>query len=227
MADPRAPRPALPIRAGRPDTAAERRVDAAILGGGVLAALAGCIALALMLPADARAGSVAALGFYGFALVAMLTCALLYNVARRARARAILRRFDHAAIFVMIAGTYTPFALVAIGGAWGWALIGVVWTGALGGVVLKLGWPHRFERASVAAYLVLGWAILGAAPPLLERMPADALVLLLAGGLLYSLGVAFHIMRRMPFQNEAWHACVVAAAACHFAAVVTGVVPVA
>jgi hemolysin III len=180
-----------------------------------------------MLPVGARAGSVAALGFYGLALVAMLGCALLYNTTRRARARAILRRFDHAAIFVMIAGTYTPFALIAIGGAWGWALIGVVWTGALAGVVLKLGWPHRFERASIAAYLLLGWAVLGAVPPLLERLPAEALLLLLAGGLLYSLGVIFHVVRRMPFQNEAWHACVVAAASCHFAAVVTGVVPVA
>lgn len=221
------PCPALPVRAGRPDTVAERRLDAAILGGGLAAAVAGCLALALTVPAEARAVSVAALGFYCVALVAMLGFALAYNVARAPRARAILRRLDHAAIFLMIAGTYTPFAVVAIGGTWGWTLIGFVWAGALAGMVLKLGWPHRFERSSIVAYLVLGWAVLAAVPPLLEHVPAGALALLAAGGVLYSVGVAFHVWRRMPFQNEVWHACVVAAAGCHFAAVVLGIVPVA
>ena len=92
---------------------------------------------------------------------------------------------------------------------------------------MKLGWPHRFERLSIAAYLVLGWALLGALPAMLERVPAGALVLLGVGGVLYSAGVAFHVTRRMPFQNEAWHGCVVVAAACHFAAVAMAVLPVA
>lgn len=219
--------PALPVRAGRADTPAERRVDAAILGTGLVAAIIGCIAVALTLPADVRPGPVAALVFYGVALVAMLGFALSYNLARGARSRAVLRRLDHAAIFLMIAGTYTPFALVAIGGSWGWSLIAFVWAGSLAGMVLKLGWPHRFERASIVAYLALGWALLGAVPPMLERLPTGALVLLGVGGVLYSAGVAFHVRRHMPFQNEAWHLCVVAAAACHFAAVVVGVVPVA
>ncbi|MBR0682240.1 hemolysin III family protein [Roseomonas eburnea] len=219
------PRAALPVRAGRADTRAERRLDAAILGGGLAAAIIGCLALALTLPPEARAGSIAALGFYCTALVAMLSFALAYNVARAPRARAILRRLDHAAIFLMIAGTYTPFAVVTIGGTWGWTLIGFVWAGALAGMVLKLGWPHRFERSSVVAYLVLGWAVLAAVPPMLEHVPTSALILLATGGVLYSAGVAFHVARRMPFQNEAWHACVVAAATCHFAAVVLGVLP--
>ena len=223
MRDPLTRRSALPVRAGRQDTAAERRLDAAILGAGLAAAIGGCIAIALSLPDNARAGPVAALAFYGVALIAMLAFALAYNMAREARSRAILRRFDHAAIFLMIAGTYTPFALVAIGGSWGWSLIAFVWAGSLAGMVLKLGWPHRFERASIVAYLALGWALLGAVPPMLERVPTGALVLLGIGGLLYSAGVAFHVTRRMPFQNEAWHGCVVAAEACHFAAVVLAV----
>ncbi len=227
MRQPLTSRPALPNRAGRQDTAAERRVDAVVLGLGLVAAIIGCIAVGAILPADMPLGAVVALGFYGAALVAMLAFALSYNMARGARARSILRRLDHAAIFLMIAGTYTPFALVAIGGNWGWTLIGFVWAGALAGMVLKLAWPHRFERASIVAYLVLGWAVLGAVPPLLEHVPTGALVLLGIGGLLYSAGVAFHVTRRMPFQNEAWHACVVAAAACHFAAVVMAVLPVA
>ncbi|MBR0648518.1 hemolysin III family protein [Roseomonas terrae] len=217
----------LPVRAGRPDTEAERRLDAAILGGGLAAAIIGCTTIAATLPAQARPGPIAALAFYGIGLIAMLGFALSYNLARGDRARGILRRLDHAGIFLMIAGTYTPFALVAIGGAWGWTLIAFVWSGALAGVVIKLGWPHRFERASIVAYLALGWALLGAVPPMIEHLPAEALVLLGAGGVLYSGGVGFHLLRRMPFQNEAWHLCVVAAAACHFAAVVVAVVPVA
>ena len=223
----RTPRHALPVRAGRADTPAERRVDAAILGTGLVAAIAGCITVALTLPADVRPGPVVALAFYGLALIAMLGFALSYNLARGARARAALRRLDHAAIFLMIAGTYTPFALVAIGGSWGWSLIAFVWAGALAGMVLKLGWPHRFERASIVAYLALGWALLGAMPPMLERLPTEALVLLGVGGVLYSAGVGFHVTRRMPFQNEAWHLCVVMAAACHFGAVLVAVVPMA
>lgn len=225
MSRPRTTRAALPIRAGRADTTAERRLDAAILGGGLVAAVAGCAVIALSLPAGARLGPVLALVFYGSALIAMLGFALSYNLARRDRVRSVLRRLDHATIFLMIAGSYTPFALIAIGGSWGWSLIAVVWAGSLAGMVLKLGWPHRFERAAIVAYLALGWALLGAVPAMLEHLPTTALVLLGVGGVLYSAGVGFHITRRMPFQNEAWHACVVAAAACHFAAVVTGVLP--
>lgn len=220
-------RPALPIRAGRADTDAERRLDAVILGSGLVAAIIGCATIAATLPGHARTGPLAALAFYGVALIAMLSFALSYNLARGDKARGILRRLDHAGIFLMIAGTYTPFALVAIGGYWGWALIAFVWAGALAGMVMKLAWPHRFERASIVAYLALGWALLGAVPPMLERLPTAALVLLGVGGVLYSGGVGFHVMRRMPFQNEAWHLCVVAASACHFAAVVLAVVPVA
>ncbi len=227
MSGPPPEREALPVRGGRADTLAERRLDLAILGGGLGAALVGCILVAVMLPPGVRTASLAALAFYGGGLVAMLAFSLSYNLARNPRRRAVLRRLDHAAIFVMIAGTYTPFALVAIGGARGWWLIGAVWAGALAGVVMKLAWPGRFERASIIAYLVLGWAVLAAIPPMLEHLPPAALVLVAAGGLIYSTGVAFHLLRRMPFQNEAWHACVVAAAACHFMAIVLGVLPVA
>ncbi len=149
----------------------------------------------------------------------MLGCSALYNLAATGSRKALLRRFDHAAIFMMIAGTYTPVALLAVGGASGRALLAVVWTGAAGGIALKLLAPRRFERVSVAAYLLLGWAGLAALDPLLAALPPRDLALLAGGGLLYSLGVAVHLSTGLPYHNALWHALVLAAAACHYAVV--------
>jgi hemolysin III len=113
--------------------------------------------------------------------------------------------------------------LVAVGGAWGYGLLAFVWSVALGGVVLKLFWPRRLDRLSVAAYLLLGWSIVVVLDPLLGALSAAGLALLAAGGLLYSLGVVFHLWQRLRYQNAIWHAFVLAAAACHFSAVLSEV----
>jgi hemolysin III len=197
----------------------ERVADAAVHVLGLTAALAGCALLTAEAPRGAGVRSVAALGLYAAGLVAMLGCSALYNLAGDGPRKAMLRRFDHAAIFVMIAGTYTPVALLAIGGAWGWGLLGVVWVGAAGGAALELLAPGRLARISVAAYLLLGWTGLAALDPLLAALPPRDLALLAGGGLLYSLGVAVHLSTRLPYHNALWHALVLAAAACHYAVV--------
>jgi hemolysin III len=150
----------------------------------------------------------------------MLGCSAVYNLAGPvdgwAERRGLLRRLDHAAIFTMIAGSYTPIAGIAVGGTWGWGLLGVVWTGALGGAALKLLAPTRVENISVFMYLLLGWAGVVMMHRLLEALrPADLLLLLL-GGLLYSLGTLLHLSTWMRYHNALWHACVLAAAACHY-----------
>jgi hemolysin III len=195
-------------------TRREKLADAVVHGLGLGAALAACIALALAAPAEGWI--TLALGAYAAGLVAMLLCSALYNLAPPGPRKALLRRLDHAAIFVMIAGTYTPIAAIAIGGAWAWGLLGLVWTGAAGGVVLKLAGPMRLEKLSVAAYLLLGWFGLVALHRLLEALPAADFALLLAGGVLYSLGVVFHLSTRLRYHNAIWHGFVLAAAACHF-----------
>jgi hemolysin III len=149
----------------------------------------------------------------------MLGCSGLYNIAGEGPRKALLRRLDHAAIFGMIAGTYTPIGLLALGGAWGWGVLVVVWAGAAGGAAFKLVAPGRFGRASIAAYLLLGWAGLAALDPLLAALPPRDLALLAGGGLLYSLGVAVHLSTRLPYHTAIWHALVLAAAACHYAVV--------
>jgi hemolysin III len=214
---------------GRPEgmdrhySRAERIADGLVHAIGLALAIGACAALAALALPAADALRMAALVIYAGGLVTMLGCSAAYNLMPEGDWKNIFRRLDHAAIFLMIAGTYTPFTLVAIGGAWGWSLFGVVWAGALAGAMLKLVWPHRFERLSIAVYLLLGWVILLALGPMFANMSLQAIVLLGVGGLLYSLGVLFHLWERLKFQNAVWHAFVLAAAACHYVAVVSEV----
>ena len=154
----------------------------------------------------------------------MLACSALYNLTEDGPRKRLYRRLDHAAIFLMIAGTYTPFALVALGGAWGVALLAVVWGAAAVGIAVELLDLRRHDRLSVAAYLLLGWIIVPALGPLSAVMSSTGLVLLAAGGILYSVGAAFHVWTSLPYQNVIWHGFVLAAAACHYTAVLRDVV---
>ncbi|QEX22964.1 DNA-binding protein [Hypericibacter adhaerens] len=157
---------------------------------------------------------------YVIGLLAMLICSATYNLALMSPRREFLRRLDHAAIFVMIAGTYSPFTLGRLDGAWSIWLAAIVWGGAILGAIAKLTMPHRIERYAVLLYLALGWTVLAALRPLLGALHPAVLILLLIGGLLYSLGVTFHLWRSLRFQNAIWHALVLGAAVCHYAAVV-------
>ncbi len=209
----------------RPYRPAERLADNIIHIVGVASGLIACVVLAVLALPSAGARMAVSVSLYASGLMSMLSCSALYNMARDGTFKRMLRRLDHSAIFVMIAGTYTPFALQVIGGTWGFGLLAFVWTVAVGGVVMKLVWPHRFERLSIVAYLLLGWCIVAALEPLLAGISIPGFVLLIAGGALYSLGVVFHLWTRLPFQNAIWHGFVLAAAGCHYAAIVYEVVP--
>jgi hemolysin III len=200
-------------------TRSEQVADAVVHGLGVAFGLLACLVLAIIVAPKGDLRLLLAVTVYGVGLLAMLGCSALYNLTLDPARREVFRRLDHAAIFVMIAGTYTPFTMIALGGTWGYGLLAFVWSVALGGVVLKLVWPRRFERLSVAAYLLLGWSIVVALDPLLAAVSTSGITLLFAGGLLYSLGVVFHLWSRLPYQNAIWHAFVLAAAVCHFNAV--------
>lgn len=198
----------------------ERIADATVHILGLAIALLACTVLAaLALPRTAGPGLAVALGLYATGLLAMLGCSALYNMAGHGRRRALLRRLDHAAIFAMIAGTYTPVAGIGIGGAWGWALLSVVWTGAVIGAAFKLLAPARFEHVSILAYLLLGWAGIVALDQLLVALPPLDLWLLVTGGLLYSLGIVVHLSTRLRYHNALWHVLVITAAGCHYAVV--------
>jgi hemolysin III len=185
-------------------------ITAGLVGVGVLFALA--------LP-DAGPRQATAVALYAVGLIAMLSLSALYNLVPPGRAKAVLRRFDHAAIFLMIAGTYTPFTLVGMGGD-GHVLLAVVWGIAVVGIVLKLAAPRRSERISLLLYLAMGWSIVFELRPLADGVAASAVALLIAGGVVYTLGVPFHLLDRLRFNNAIWHAFVLGGAVCHYFAVI-------
>ena len=167
--------------------------------------------------------STACLAVYGTGLVAMLGCSASYHMLALPAWKEVFRRCDHAAIFLKIAGTYTPFAVVNLGGIAGYALLSLVWAVALLGATAKLLLAHTWDRLAIALYLALGWSVLAVFPPLIASVPPAALVLLGIGGVLYSVGVIFHVWTSLPYQNAVWHLFVLAGSACHFGAVMEAV----
>jgi hemolysin III len=206
-------------------TFGERVADGTIHVISVTASLAALIALLVIGIHTQMVSWVLALTIYGVALVATFGCSAGYHLVARPRVKEILRRFDHAAIFLMIAGTYTPFVLIKMNNAWGLGLLAVVWTMAAIGIAIKLFLPRFLDGLSTALYLVQGWAVLAAWEPLRSALPGGVLMLLMVGGVLYTIGVVFHLWNRLPYQNAIWHSFVLSAASCHYAAVL-GVVRV-
>ncbi len=148
----------------------------------------------------------------------MFAASAAYNLISRRALKEVLRRVDHAAIFIMIAGSYTPFALT-VGGGTGAALLAAVWIIAAVGIAIKLLYPRRLDKLSVLLYLAQGWLVLFALDPIVSSLSYRALMLLLAGGVVYTLGVPFHLMEWMRFHNAIWHCFVLGGAACQFAAI--------
>jgi hemolysin III len=204
----------------RPYDNAEIGADRIIHAVGVTFGLVGGATLLTVAAETASLAGLFATILYVAGLVAMLVCSAVYNLSPASPRRELLRRLDHAAIFVMIAGTYSPFTLGRLDGAWSIWLAGFVWSVALLGAVAKMTVPRRIERYAVVLYLALGWVVLVALEPLLAALHPAVLILILAGGLLYSAGVAFHLWRGLRFQNAIWHALVLGAAVCHYAAVI-------
>ncbi|HEX2115244.1 MAG TPA: hemolysin III family protein [Alphaproteobacteria bacterium] len=157
---------------------------------------------------------------YGIGLLAMIGCSALYHLCGASRHKPLFRRFDHAAIFLLIAGTYTPFAVNGLLGSRGIVLLAWVWTLAMLGVAMKFLRPGMLERTSIALYLLLGWSVLAVLDALMLAVSPGALALLAAGGILYTIGVVFHLWESLPYQNAIWHGFVLAGAACHYAAIV-------
>jgi hemolysin III len=157
---------------------------------------------------------------FGVSALLLFTTSVTYHASTDPQRRLLLRRFDHCAIYVLIAGTYTPFMLGVMRGNWGWTLFALVWSLALLGIIAKttsLGF--RYHKTSVVLYVVMGWLIVTAAKPLMRVLTPHELGWLLAGGLFYTGGVAFYVWKSRPYTHAVWHAFVLAGVACHFMAV--------
>ena len=186
----------------------------ALLGGGILLGLAFGLG---------SLGQVAAVSVYTVGLILMLSLSTAYNFAK-ASWQPLLRRFDHAGIFVMIAASYTPFTTQNLEGWWAIGMTSAVWTVASVGVLAKLFLPGLDKRFWVGLYLAMGWLVLVAIKPMLDGLSWVALLLLAIGGLVYSTGTVFYLMRRLKFRRAIWHGHVIGGAGLHYAAVLVGVV---
>lgn len=168
---------------------------------------------------------VIACSVFGATLVMMYTASTLYHSIPLPRARHVLRVIDHSLIFFLIAGTYTPFTLVVLAGPWGWSLFGFTWGLAIIGVGLKIFTTGRYETISLAVYLLMGWCAVVAIKPLIDRMEPPGLIMLAAGGVVYSGGVAFYTWQRLRYHHAIWHLFVLGGSVLHWFTVFFYVVP--
>jgi hemolysin III len=194
-------------------------------GLGLILSVGGLCVLVTVAGLRGDAWTVTGCAVFGASLVLLYGASTCYHALPAPRWKPWLRVFDHAAIFLLIAGSYTPFLLVSLRGPWGWSLFGVVWTIAVAGIVLKVFYTGRFRLLSTILYLFMGWIVLIAIKPLVEALPRSSLILLFAGGAAYSAGTLFYMWKRLPYHHAVWHLFVLGGSVCHFFAVFSGVVP--
>jgi hemolysin III len=194
-------------------------------GLGIVLAIAGLATMTAFATLNGDVWHVVACSIFGATLILLYTTSTLYHSIPGDRAKAILRIFDHAAIFLLIAGTYTPFMLVNLRGPWGWSLFAVIWSLALAGIALRLFLRGRLHGLVVAIYVAMGWAIVVAVQPMLENVAPGGLLLLAGGGLAYTAGVGFYKWRSLRYHHAIWHGFVLLGSALHFFSVLFYVIP--
>jgi len=197
----------------------EELFNALTHGAGVLASIAGGSVLLTLAVHSGDTRRIVGAAVFVFALVLLYTASTLYHAIHHDRIKARLKVLDHCAIFVLIAGTYTPFTLVSLRGGWGWGLFAGIWLLAVAGIVFKLYYTGRFKRASTLLYLAMGWLVVVAAGPLVESVSRWTLAWLLLGGLSYTAGTVFYLNHRLPYAHGIWHLFVLGGSTCHFIAV--------
>lgn len=188
-------------------------------GIALLAAVAAAPVLVLSAVQHDGAARIVGASVFAATMVLLYLTSTLYHAMPRNRAKRVFRVLDRAAIFLMIAGTYTPFTLGVLRGRWGWTLFGLVWGLAFAGVALTAAGGVRYPKLSTCLYLAMGWLIVVAVKPLWLRMPSWGLFWLLAGGIAYSVGVVFYAAKRVRYSHFVWHLFVITGTACHFIAV--------
>jgi len=200
-------------------TIAEEVANAITHGVGVIF---GIIALVLMVVFASYGGDawrIVSVSIFGSALILLYLASILYHALPESSIKRMMRIFDHCAIYVLIAGTYTPFLLGDMRGPWGWVLFGILWGSAVAGIIFKFFFIGRFDLITTLLYVAMGWTALIAIKPALAMLPPGALLLLLIGGILYTSGVVFYLWDRLPFNHAIWHLFVLGGSALHFAAV--------
>jgi hemolysin III len=194
-------------------------------GIGTVLAIGALAVLATYATLRGNAWHIVTCSVFGVTLIFAYAASTLYHSIQAPQLKRLLRFVDHTAIFLLIAGTYTPFMLVNLRGPWGWTIFGIVWSMAIVGIVIHATALHRFEAASVTLYIAMGWTAVIAIKPLIDSMATGGLVLLFGGGLAYTGGVIFFLYERLPYNHAIWHLFVLAGSAAHFFAILFYVIP--
>ena len=185
-------------------------------GAGVVLSLLGLVFLLVRAAQYGTTWHIVSFAIYGISLLSLYLASTLYHSIPVLEWKQVLKKFDHSAIFLLIAGTYTPFLLTNLRGPWGWSLFGVIWGLTLLGLVLKFWIISRWEGASVVLYLVMGWLAVVAVGELIQHVGTTSLILLAAGGICYTVGVIFYLWRKLPYNHAIWHVFVMAGSITHY-----------
>lgn len=185
-------------------------------GAGSLLSVVALILLAIFTMGKGTKTDLAAAVIFGVSLVLLYTASTIYHAAYGLRWKRIFRKIDHLCIYVLIAGTYTPVALIGLKGVWGWSIFGFIWAFAIAGFIFKFSPLQRSEKLSLTLYALMGWLIIIAIKPLIENLATGALYCLLGGGLCYTLGIYFYAKEKIPYNHAIWHVFVLGGSALHF-----------
>ena len=203
----------------------EEVANAVTHGTGALLSVAGLTVLTLLAAWTGDAWKIWSAVVFGVSMILLYLCSTLYHAIPVGSVKKFFRKLDHSAIYLLIAGTYTPFLLVSLRGAWGWSIFGTIWGLAIAGIVFKGFLVHRFAVASTLVYLLMGWLIVIALRPLLQVLPRAAVGWLVAGGLCYTIGVVAYALKNVRHHHAVWHLFVLAGSACHYFAIMIHVIP--
>lgn len=206
-------------------TVGEEIANSITHGIGAALSIAGLTLLVVLAAIYGDVWRVVSFSIYGSSLVLLYLASTLYHSVQHPKAKRILRIFDHAAIYVLIAGSYTPFTLVSMRGPWGWSLFGVVWGLALVGIAFKVLFIGRYEKMATAAYVLMGWLVVIAFRQMMINLSPGGLVWFVLGGVIYTLGVIFYAWEKLPYNHAIWHLFVLGGSICHFFAVLFHVLP--
>ena len=205
----------------KPTPISEEIANGITHGIGVLLSIAGLVILIVQAARYGTAWHVVSYTIFGSTMFILYLASTLYHSIQHQKAKIILRIIDHSAIFLLIAGTYTPFVLVTLRGAWGWSLFGIIWGLAITGIIFKCITIGRFRILSVFIYIAMGWLVVIAMPKIINALDRTSLVLLISGGLSYTLGTIFYAWKNLPFSHAVWHLFVLGGTITHFFAVLS------
>lgn len=203
----------------------EEIMNATTHGIGIILSIVGLVVLVAFASLNGSALLITSCAIFGATLIFAYSSSTLYHAMTNEKAKQIFRQFDHASIYLLIAGTYTPIVLNSLEPTFGWSIFFIIWITAIVGVILKFVFPHKFKKLSVVLYLIMGWFIVIAINQLLETMQAGGLWLMLIGGLFYSIGVIFYVKKSLPYNHAIWHLFVLGGSVSHYFMVLFYVIP--